>query len=149
MDVGKISRQEVKLALVANRLREPHSVAGAMERILGSIHIPYSTLSTEINQTLTGFLKGMKIPLVAGLRDSENYLRADARGLGIFELGPSEVRRDLDTWQPLLQWLTSRRSIPRKRKQESPASTPQENRVGDTAVPEAPSPAGRAGVRKQ
>ncbi len=116
LNVGKISRKEIKLALVANRLREAHSVAGAMERLLGSIHIPFSTGSTEINQTLTGFLKGMKIPLIAGIRDSDNYLNADARGLGIFELDSSEVRHDLDTWKPLIQWLNSRRSIPRKRK---------------------------------
>ena len=116
LNVGKISRKEVKLALVANRLREAHSVAGAMERLLGSIHIPFSTGSTEINQTLTEFLKGMKIPLIAGIRDSDNYLYADARGLGIFELNSSEVRHDLDTWKPLTQWLDSRRSIPRKRK---------------------------------
>ncbi len=116
MNVGKITRKEVKLALVANRLREAHSVAGAMERLLGSIHIPFSTGSTEINQTLTEFLKGMKIPLIAEIRDSDNYLNADAGGLGIFELDSSKVRRDLDTWQPLIKWLNSRRSIPRKRK---------------------------------
>lgn len=116
LNVGKISRKEVKLALVANRLREAHSVAGAMERLLGSIHVPFSTSSTELNQTLTEFLKGMKIPVIAGIRDSESYLQADAKGIGIFELESSDANRDIETWQPLIKWLTSRRSIPRKRK---------------------------------
>ncbi len=114
LGVGKISRKEVKLALVANRMREANRVAGAMERLLRAVHIPFSTTSSDINHSLEDFLKGLKIPLLAEINDSENYLRADAQGLGIFELDDAE--RDRETWRPLLDWLNSRRSIPRIRK---------------------------------
>ncbi|MCG6974985.1 MAG: ParA family protein [Acidiferrobacterales bacterium] len=116
LDVGKISRKEVKLALVANRMREAGRTAGFMERLLQSVHIPFATQSTEINETLENFLKGMKIPLVAEIHDSESYLLADSQGLGIFELDSSDAERDVETWKPLIQWLESRRSIPRIRK---------------------------------
>jgi len=114
LGVGKISRKEVKLALVANRMRESTRVAGAMERLLRAVRIPFSTVSSELNHTLEDFLKGLKIPLLAEIHDSENYLRADAQGIGIFELDDAE--RDRETWQPLLEWINSRRSIPRVRK---------------------------------
>lgn len=114
LGVGKISRKEVKLALVANRMREANRVAGAMERLLRAVRIPFSTVSSDINHTLEDFLKGLKIPLLAEIHDSENYLRADAQGIGIFELDDAE--RDRESWQPLLDWINSRRSIPRVRK---------------------------------
>ncbi len=116
LHVGKISRKEVKLALVANRMREAAKVAGFMERFLQSVHVPFATQSTEINETLEDFLKGMKIPLIAEIHDSESYLLADAKGLGIFELWDSDALRDRETWKPLINWLESRRSIPRIRK---------------------------------
>lgn len=116
LNVGKISRKEVKLALVANRMREAGRAAGFMERLLRTVHVPFATQSTEINETLENFLKGMKIPLIAEIHDSENYLLADGQGLGIFELKGSDPERDIETWRPLIQWLESRRSIPRVRK---------------------------------
>ncbi|HHM04315.1 MAG TPA: chromosome partitioning protein [Gammaproteobacteria bacterium] len=88
--VGKVERREVKLALVANRVRE----------------------NTLIFNELASFLAGLKIPLVATLRDTQNYIRAAERGLGIFELPPSSVAQDLEQWTPLLKWLASRRSRP-------------------------------------
>jgi chromosome partitioning protein len=49
---------------------------------------------------------------VATLRESQNYLVADARGLGIFDLTRHQVTRDIEQWEPLLKWLESKRSIP-------------------------------------
>lgn len=88
--VGKVSRQQTKLAVVANRVRE----------------------HTLVYLKLEAFLKSLKIPFVATLRDTQNYIRAEERGLGIFELAPSLVEHDLEQWQPLLKWLRSKRSLP-------------------------------------
>lgn len=88
--VGKVSRQQTKLAVVANRVRE----------------------NTLVYLKLEAFLKSLKIPFITTLRDTQNYIRAEERGLGIFELAPSLVEHDLEQWQPLLKWLHSKRSLP-------------------------------------
>lgn len=85
---GKISRKETKVAVVANRVKE----------------------NTLIYQTLYAFLKSLKIPFVATLRDTQNYIHAEERGVGIFEMAPSKVWQDLEQWEPLLKWLRSKRS---------------------------------------
>ncbi|MEJ2646106.1 MAG: ParA family protein [Gammaproteobacteria bacterium] len=92
LTVGRVSREKTRLAVVANRVRE-HTLA---------------------YQALERFLKSLGIPFVATLRDTQNYVRAAERGLGIFELAPSLVSHDLEQWQPLLKWLRSKRSLPKE-----------------------------------
>lgn len=88
--VGKVSRKQTKIAVVANRVRE----------------------NTRVYHTLEKFLKSLKIPFITTLRDTQNYIRAEERGLGIFELAPSSIAQDLEQWEPLLNWLDSKRSLP-------------------------------------
>jgi len=88
--VNKVSRKEVKLAVVANRVKE----------------------HTLIYQSLEEFLNLIKIPFVTSLRDTQNYIRASERGIGIFEMANYMVEKDLEQWVPLLRWLNSKRSIP-------------------------------------
>lgn len=88
--LSKVERNEVKIALVANRVRE----------------------NTVVYHKLAVFLKSLKIPFIATLRDTQNYIRAADRGLGIFELAPSAVQIDLEQWKPLLKWINSKRSLP-------------------------------------
>ncbi len=87
---GKISRKQTKIAVVANRVRE----------------------NTLIYQSLQAFLKSLKIPFLTSLRDTQSYIHAEQRGIGIFEMPPSLVWQDLEQWQPLLRWLRSKRSFP-------------------------------------
>ncbi|MGW8248347.1 MAG: nucleotide-binding protein [Acidiferrobacterales bacterium] len=108
LEVGKVTRREVRLALVANRLRQ----RGALETLLSSIR-----MGDDANRTLIDFLEHLKIPLIAKLEDSEAYLEADAQGKGIFELGDMKAVQQQILWRPLLEWLDSRRSIPRVQKQ--------------------------------
>jgi len=110
--VGKIVRNETRLAVVANRVRENTSVQNTMENVLNRMSISYSTLNTQIYHNLERFLSRLRIPFIATLRESQNYLVADARGLGIFDLNRSQVTRDTEQWEPLLKWLESKRSIP-------------------------------------
>ena len=88
LTTGKVSRKETKVAVIANRVRE----------------------NTLIYHTLQAFLKSLKIPFVTTLRDTQNYIRAEERGVGIFEMAPSQVWQDLEQWEPLLRWLRSKRS---------------------------------------
>jgi chromosome partitioning protein len=110
--VGKIVRDETRVAVVANRVPENSAIQNTMENLLSSIKISYTTLNTQIYHNLERFLSRLKIPFVATLRESQNYLVADARGLGIFDLTRNQVTRDIEQWIPLLKWLESKRSIP-------------------------------------
>ncbi|MCB1866576.1 MAG: ParA family protein [Chromatiales bacterium] len=93
-ELGKtaaISKDKTRMALVANRVRE----------------------RTVIAHDLDAFLHKLGVPLVATLRESQNYVRAAQTGLGIFELAPSAAQADVDQWVPLLTWLDSAASRPK------------------------------------
>jgi chromosome partitioning protein len=89
---GRVSNKQTKIAIVANRVRE----------------------NTIVYRQLEEYLDGLKIPLLTHLRESQNYIRAAERGLGLFELAPSMVWADLEQWDPILSWLDSARSQPKK-----------------------------------
>ncbi|NKI97381.1 ParA family protein [Rhizobacter sp. SG703] len=54
---------------------------------------------------LRSFLETLQVPLLGFLRDTQNYVHLAARGLTLWDVAPSRVERDLEQWQPLLQWL--------------------------------------------
>ena len=78
----EIRRQEAFVAIVAMRVDVRTRAAGELER----------------------FLAGTQLPVVAHLRDTQNYVQAAAHGLSIFELPPSRAEKDIEQWQPLLDW---------------------------------------------
>jgi chromosome partitioning protein len=90
LESGRVSKKQTRIALVANRVRE-NSVA---------FH------------TLEDFLNEQKIPVLSHLRESTNYLKCAETGLSIFELAPSTVEKDLPQWDPIIDWLDSRKSLP-------------------------------------
>ena len=92
---NKIARK-VKIATVANRVREDTIVAAKLEHYLEHLKLP----------------NGDRIPFMTMLRASQNYIQAAETGMSIFELQPSRTYYDREQWAPLLSWLNSRRSIP-------------------------------------
>ncbi len=88
---------KIKIATVANRVREDTLVAAKLEHYLDHIKLP----------------NGKKLPFMTMLRASQNYIRAAECGLSIFELAPSKTYYDREQWEPLLRWLSSNRSIPK------------------------------------
>jgi len=88
--VGKVSKDQVKIGVVANRVRE----------------------YTLIFQQLEKFLKRLNFSFVARLRDTQNYVRSAEKGIGLHEMPPSTVYEDLDQWQTLIKWLKSKKSMP-------------------------------------
>ncbi|MCG6938515.1 MAG: AAA family ATPase [Gammaproteobacteria bacterium] len=87
---GRVTRKEVKIGVVANRVRQ----------------------NTLIYAELYDFIKSIKLPYIATLRDTQNYIHAEERGIGIFEMAPSQVYQDLEDWRQLTKWLRSKRSMP-------------------------------------
>ena len=88
---GRIARKECRVALIANRCRE----------------------NTNVYHQLDHFLKKVrKAPFISILRETQNYNKAAERGLGIFELPPYLTSKDRDQWEPIIKWLSSKRSMP-------------------------------------
>ena len=93
---GSINNK-IKIATIANRVREDTLIAAKLENYLNNIRLP----------------NGKKLPFMTMLRASQNYIRASEQGLSIFELPPSKTYYDREQWAPLLRWLNSKRSIPK------------------------------------
>ncbi|MEJ2114482.1 MAG: AAA family ATPase [Gammaproteobacteria bacterium] len=85
-----VQRKRAKLALIANRSRD----------------------YTNIYWELDDYLSKQKIPFLTMLRDSQNYIKAAERGLGIFEMAPAATELDREMWEPIIKWVKSKRSQP-------------------------------------
>ena len=54
---------------------------------------------------LEEFLRHFDIPIVAYLRNTQNYVNVAAAGASIFDPPRARHRRDAEQWAPLLEWL--------------------------------------------
>lgn len=91
----RVINTKVKLATVANRVRESTLAAGELDDYLETIKLP----------------SGKKVPYLALLRASQNYIRAAEGGLSIFEFSPSKTLADREHWARIFRWLDSKRSL--------------------------------------
>jgi len=92
----RLINQKIKLATVANRVREDTVAAAKLEYYLDKMRLP----------------GGRKLPFATVLRNSQNYIKAAERGLSIFEFAFSKTLYDREQWDPLMRWLSSSRSLP-------------------------------------
>lgn len=60
---------------------------------------------TKAAVTLEAFLAQFKLPVLTYLRDTQVYVNAAFNGLSLFDLPDYVSARDLEQWQPLLEWL--------------------------------------------
>jgi chromosome partitioning protein len=81
--VAKVRRQDDRIGVIANRVRR----------------------NTLGYQTLIRFLQTLGIPIVATIRDSQNYVRAAELGIGVHEMKSYIAREDVENWAPLIEWL--------------------------------------------
>lgn len=89
-ELGKVQREQARLALVANRVRENTLIFAELDKYLGKLKVPY----------------------LSALRQSSNYLRAYQRGMGVLELPEYLAWPDWQQWEPITKWLGSKRSQP-------------------------------------
>ena len=94
--IAKIRREEQRIAVIANRVKK----------------------HTVIYKSLMKFLETLNIPVVATLRDSQNYIRAAETGMGNLRNEAVSRAEDLDQWLPLIGWLSQRTPL------EIPPGTP-------------------------
>ncbi len=60
---------------------------------------------TRAADTLELFLDNAGFPVLTFLRDTQSYVQAAGDGVSLFDLSPGRVERDIEQWQPLLDWL--------------------------------------------
>jgi chromosome partitioning protein len=84
--VAKIRRSENRIGIIANRVK----------------------MHTRVSQGLLQFLKTLNIPLLACLRDTQNYVHSAQSGIGIFEMTERDTQRDVESWRKLVQWIESK-----------------------------------------
>jgi chromosome partitioning protein len=90
LEIGKVSRKQARLALVANRVRE----------------------YTLIYEELDAYLTKLKVPYLGCLREAQNYVRAFTRGMGVLELPEYLAWPDWKQWKAIGEWLDSKKSQP-------------------------------------
>jgi len=81
--VAQIDRRNRQLAVVANRTRQ----------------------NTRSYQMLMRFLTSLRIPLIAVLRDSQNYVHAAGQGIGICEMPDYKAGKDVAQLELIIDWL--------------------------------------------
>ncbi|MDH4284159.1 MAG: ParA family protein [Gallionellaceae bacterium] len=82
--VGGARTSKAKIAVVANRVRSGSTVYASLER----------------------FLHSLKLPFLTTISDSENYLHAIEKGLGIFEMDEAATVIERQELMPVMNWLT-------------------------------------------
>lgn len=80
---GKIRANNIRLGVVANRVRKANPVYEPLER----------------------FLKSLNLPLLARLSDSDAFLTAAESGLGIFEMDFAVTATERGQFLPIAEWV--------------------------------------------
>ena len=80
---GKIRANNIRLGVVANRVRKSNPVYEPLER----------------------FLKALNLPLLARVSDSEVFVTAAETGLGIFEMDFAASATERGQFQPVAEWV--------------------------------------------
>ncbi|HEX4985645.1 MAG TPA: ParA family protein [Burkholderiales bacterium] len=83
MDEKAIRKHKVEVAIVGMRV-DPRTRAAA---------------------TLEAFLRQFDLPVLTYLRDTQVYANAAFNGLSVFDLPEYLAARDIEQWQPLLDWV--------------------------------------------
>ena len=54
---------------------------------------------------LKEFMQAIDIPVLGFIRDTQYYIQMAAHGFSLFDMSPIRVQKDLDQWQPIVEWL--------------------------------------------
>jgi chromosome partitioning protein len=81
--IAKVKPKNIRLGIICNRVRANTLSFHALER----------------------FLEALGIPVIARLRETQNYVKASEYGLGEHELGSKASEKDIESWRQILSWL--------------------------------------------
>lgn len=80
---GGVRRLNIKLAVVANKVRSSMPIYDPLER----------------------FLRSLNLPLLTRISDSDNYLKAVEAGYGVFEIDAAGISAQRREFLPIIEWL--------------------------------------------
>jgi chromosome partitioning protein len=87
---GKVRANNIRLGVVANRVRKANPVYEPLER----------------------FLKALNLPLLARVGDSEVFVTAAETGVGIFEMDFALSATERGQFQPIVEWVDRLPAVP-------------------------------------
>jgi chromosome partitioning protein len=85
---GRIRTRNIRLAIVANRVRSSMPVYQPLERFLASLGLPF----------------------LARISDSDVYVKTAETGVGIFEMDASAAAAECGEFMPIVEWVGSPRN---------------------------------------
>jgi chromosome partitioning protein len=81
---------------------EQHRRHDRLQIALVGMRVDARTIAAD---KLQEFISTLGFPVLANLRDTQNYVHLAARGLTLFDLAPHRVEKDLAQWQAICAWL--------------------------------------------
>ncbi len=81
--IAKVKPKKTRLCIVCNRVKSRTLALVALER----------------------FLSAMDIPVIANLRETQQYNKASELGLGIHEMGYRASDADINAWDQIIDWI--------------------------------------------
>ena len=61
---------------------------------------------TKLADQLHRSVERLDLPVLGYLRDTQNYVQAAAHGLRLWDVAKSRVDKDLEQWQPIIDWAS-------------------------------------------
>jgi chromosome partitioning protein len=61
---------------------------------------------TRSADQLHRFVEGLELPVLGFIRDTQNYVQVAAHGLTIWDVAKSRVEKDIEQWQPIIEWVS-------------------------------------------
>jgi chromosome partitioning protein len=83
------------------RALQAHKRSDRVRIALVGMRVREGTIAAE---QLREFLATLEVPVLATLRDTQNYVHLAARGLTLWDVAPGRVERDLEQWQPIVRF---------------------------------------------
>ena len=87
-------------AFIADLLAHRRS-AGVQTAVVG-MRTREGTISTD---RLRNFLASVSVPLLAFLRDTQNYVHLAAHGLTLWDVASTRFQGDREQWEPIITWV--------------------------------------------
>lgn len=91
-----------------------YATRGFLDQVLAhrkSSHVKVGVVGMRVREhtiaadQLRAFVAQLEVPVLGYLRDTQIYIHLAARGLTLWDVAPGRVERDLQQWEPLIQWL--------------------------------------------
>lgn len=81
---ARVRDSGARVAVIANRVRQ----------------------NTLIFEALKRFLRQIQFPLICTLRDTQQYIHATQKGIGVHEIQPrAQIKTDLQQWDDIIEWI--------------------------------------------